>query len=148
MDHKQHGFVLGHLLGHYSLARTFWVHGVGLSWCLYLLTNWVGDQGLEQELAALEPSRATLYWLGLSLVAAVVFVLLLVLWMCIGIIASAFRRIQAGDGSFLSLVAMAIAVGALYDLRNTIPEAAAAMHEFHQGLKRQPSQTESWRLST
>lgn len=102
---RSSGFFVKHLLGQYSLPRSFWVHTVLLGWLFALLTA-----HLTARLVDSNPARY-------GSMLAMVFVpagFLIWTWSNIGVFASALRRLFNGDGWFWSLVAMlVVAAGAL-----------------------------------
>ena len=96
------GFFVKHLIGHYSLPRSFWVHSVLLGWLFALLTA-----HFTARLVDGHPARYGSI-LAMLLVPAA---FLLWTWSNIGVLASALRRLFSGEGWFWSLVAMLV-VGA------------------------------------
>lgn len=99
---REPGFFAKHLIGHYSLPRSFWVHTVLLGWLFGLMTA-----HLAARLVDSYPARYA-SMLALLLVPAA---FLLWTWSNIGVFASALRRMLRGDGWFWSLLTMLVVLG-------------------------------------
>jgi hypothetical protein len=91
------GFVLKHLLGEYSLARSYWLHTVLLGWGFAALGGW-----LLRELAERAPMRQV----AIAALAFEAFALLVWSWSAAGTWMAAMRRLVMGGGRFWAVAAM------------------------------------------
>lgn len=132
------GFLLGHLLGHYSLARSFWVHTVLIGWLFGLLTAYL-TTGLLDSYPVRYSSIAVLFLVPAAFVLWV--------WSNIGTFASAVRRLTSGEGWFWSLVTMLLlSMGT----RQSLPEFRALLpflsEHFMVAMGNQPGEPFSVRI--
>jgi hypothetical protein len=92
-------FFTSHLLGHYSLPRSFWLHTVLLGWLFGALTAHLAAR-LVDSYPARYSSMAALLFVPMATV--------LWAWSNIGTLASALRRLFRGEGWFWALVTMCL----------------------------------------
>jgi len=97
------GFLWRHLVGDYSLARSYWLHTILLGWGLTALGAWLFRAIAE---------RGSMRELSIGVLAFEPLVLLVWLWAVFGTIVSALRRLFSGEQvlwSLLALLSMAFA---------------------------------------
>ena len=86
-----------HLVGEYSLARSYWCHTVLLGWGLAFAGGWA--------LSALA-DRSSARAVSIAVLAAEPFLLLVWLWSMTGTTVSALRKLFAGPGRFWAILAL------------------------------------------
>ena len=106
---RQPSFVMKHLLGEYSLARSFWLHTVLLGWGFGALSTFALRQLDEQV-----PMRHV----AVGLMSLQALALLIWLWSVAGTWMAALRRLVMGGGRFWGLLALVIlGIGMLATIR-------------------------------
>ena len=91
------GFVLKHLLGEYSLARSYWVHTVLLGWGFAAAGGWVLHAFAQ---------RAPMRHVAVAVLAFEAFAMLVWLWSAAGTWMAALRRLVMGGGRFWAVAAI------------------------------------------
>jgi hypothetical protein len=86
-----------HLVGEYSLARSYWCHTILLGWGLAFAGGWA--------LSALA-DRSSARAVSIAVLAAEPFLLLVWLWSMTGTTVSALRKLFAGPGRFWAILAL------------------------------------------
>lgn len=96
---REHGLIVGHLMGEYSLARAFWLHTVTLGWGLSIGFGW---------LAARLADAYPLAYVSVAIIVYLPIWLLIWSWSTFGTFVSAVKHLF-GDGTRLwGLVALAV----------------------------------------
>jgi membrane-bound ClpP family serine protease len=129
----QSGMLWRHLVGGYSLGRSYWLHMVLLGWCLAFVAAW-----FLNALAERSTVRST------SIALLVIEPLLLVAWMwsVIGAAVSALRNLFAGPSRFWAAIALLFIalslVGGSQELRRL---GAANKEHWAVALGKQPTES-------
>src|SRR5690349_6240506 len=129
----QTGMLWRHLVGGYSLARSYWLHMVLLGWCLACVAAWILNTVGQRSTV-----RST------SIALLVIEPLLLVAWMwsVIGAAVSALRNLFVGPSRFWGAVALLFIglslVGAGQELRRL---GAANKEHWAVALGKQPTES-------
>ncbi|HEV8689670.1 MAG TPA: hypothetical protein VGQ91_05190 [Ideonella sp.] len=95
---REPGFVMKHLLGEYSLARSYWLHTVFIGWGVATLSAWT----LRHVISEQSPMRH----LALALLTLQATALLIWLWSVTGTWMAALRRLFMGGGRLWAVLAM------------------------------------------
>jgi hypothetical protein len=118
----QSGFIWRHLVGEYSLARSYWLHTVLLGWGVAFAGGWALS-------AIADRSTARSVSIGVLVLEPLLF--LVFAWSMTGTTVSALRKLFAGPGrlwAVLALLLMALsAVASAHQLRRLGPALKAHM---------------------
>src|SRR5260221_4122160 len=109
---EQHGVIVGHLMGEYSLARSYWLHTILLGWGLAAAFAYVLDIIGESH-----PVR----YVSMAVIAYLPLAFLVWAWSTFGAAISAFKRLFGDSGRIWALAALlSLSIGSIAMLKKML----------------------------
>jgi hypothetical protein len=101
---NQPGLLFGHLIGRYSLGRSFWLHTVVIGWIVAFAggyaCNWIGE-------------RWPVRYLSMAVLVLQPIFILVWLWSTAGTVVSAVRRLFSGPSRWWAVLALLVLAGSV-----------------------------------
>lgn len=133
------GFLWRHLIGDYSLARSYWLHLVLFGWCLSLAAAW-GLNALSE--------RSSVGAASLAMLILQPLFLLVWVWAVIGATMSALRTLINGPSPVWAFIALFAIAASTVSTAHALTWLLPAMKEhFAVAMGRQPTATFTVTLS-
>ncbi len=125
------GLIKKHLLGDYSLARSYWLHTLVFGWGLAIVGAYAFHKIGE---------RYAVRYVAMAVIAFQPLALLVWLWSVVGTWMSALKHLFSGGSKFWAIAAMLSVAGGAFGMMRELPTMRAFMEEHWEVAKgKQPT---------